>query len=51
MNVMLTTNDTEVDLDLVVHSRRMLTPDIVALDLRANDGALLPSWSPAHTSK
>ncbi|MDV7353510.1 PDR/VanB family oxidoreductase [Rhodococcus oxybenzonivorans] len=46
---MLTTNDTEVDLDLVVHARRMLTPDIVALDLRANDGALLPYWSPgAH---
>ena len=49
MNVMLTANDSEVDLDLIVHARRMLTPDIVALDLRANDGALLPSWSPgAH---
>uniref|UniRef100_UPI003F65BC6F PDR/VanB family oxidoreductase n=1 Tax=Rhodococcus opacus TaxID=37919 RepID=UPI003F65BC6F len=46
---MLTANDNEVDLDLVVHARRMLTPDIVALELRANDGALLPSWSPgAH---
>nr|WP_256973985.1 PDR/VanB family oxidoreductase [Rhodococcus sp. NCIMB 12038] len=49
MNLLLTANDDEVDLVLVVHNRRMLTPDIVALELRADDGALLPSWAPgAH---
>lgn len=41
--------DLEVDLQLVIDGRRMLTPDIVALDLRSNNGAQLPIWSPgAH---
>lgn len=49
MNVMLANSDAETNLDLVVHARRMLTQDIVALDLRAADGASLPTWSPgAH---
>lgn len=49
MNVMLSANDCAVDLDLVVHARRMLTPDIVALELRASNDGLLPAWSPgAH---
>jgi ferredoxin-NADP reductase len=38
-------NDFEIDLDLVVSDRRMLTPDVVALDLRSVDGADLPVWS------
>jgi ferredoxin-NADP reductase len=42
-------NDYEVDLDLVVSDRRMLTADIVALDLIRVDGAELPPWNPgAH---
>jgi ferredoxin-NADP reductase len=46
---MTTQNDYEVDLDLVVSDRRMLTADIVALDLTLIDGADLPPWSPgAH---
>ncbi|PPJ14851.1 oxidoreductase [Nocardia nova] len=45
----MTTNDPEVDLRLVVGNRRMLTSDIVALDLTSETGALLPSWAPgAH---
>ncbi|MEE2058132.1 PDR/VanB family oxidoreductase [Rhodococcus artemisiae] len=49
MNVLLTTNDSEVDLDLTISDRRMLTTDIVALDLTSATGELLPNWAPgAH---
>ncbi|MFC9555235.1 PDR/VanB family oxidoreductase [Rhodococcus sp. NPDC056960] len=49
MNLTTAANDNGVDLSLVVHNRRMLTADIVALDLQANDAELLPPWAPgAH---
>ena len=49
MNALLTTSDAEVDLDLTISDRRMLTADIVALDLMSSTGALLPAWAPgAH---
>ncbi|WP_067662281.1 PDR/VanB family oxidoreductase [Nocardia miyunensis] len=45
----MTASDPEVDLDLVVSNRRMLTADIVALELTSETGAALPFWAPgAH---
>jgi ferredoxin-NADP reductase len=45
----MTVNDTETALDLIVGNRRMLTADIVALDLTSDSGAPLPGWAPgAH---